>query len=455
MATNTPEPVLGSPQEHIPTCDKHSKRIDMFCEDCDELICSKCAKSKHKDHNWDTLANVASQRRKELQTYLTEIKDVDIQKFEEKKEKILKQEEDNKIQFKNDIRVLQKHFNDVICKLTDIKRSNEKTLKNHLSKTNKQIKYLKSQMDEKKSQLVDTVELIENNSRNMSDFHLIDNLKILKQLQCDIGDNEDPLEYEEGKHFNDFRHTWSIDAIAGSVSVIANTKELLPLGICESVEGGLLVALTDYSEYWEPFTSLVRHMTLTDWAYPHDNLTILSSLGQVKITRRKRSGGLLVTLKDNTTQWMNSDSDSRRLVRHGSLTGDTIREYEYTPDGKTKLFTLPVKVTQNGNSDICVVNWSSRTKGNLVILSSAGHLRSIYSAQTLRWNFLPFDVVCDSLCYILVSGRYNERIHLLGPDGEIIKNLLNENEVNIPTSIYLWKSNLWVGNEDGLVKVFK
>ncbi|XP_062568794.1 tripartite motif-containing protein 75-like [Saccostrea cucullata] len=204
MATNAPESAIGTPQEHIPTCDKHSKRIDILCEDCDEFICSKCVKTEHKDHNWDTLANVASQRREDLLTYLTEIKDEDIPK------------------------------------LTEMKKSNEKTLKNKLSKTNEQIISLKSQMDKKKSQLVDTMEFIENNSRNMSDFHLIDNLKILKQLLSDIKGIKDPLEYDGGKLFDDLHQTWSIDAIADEVGFLQNGEN--PIRTLELPE-------THYSEW--------------------------------------------------------------------------------------------------------------------------------------------------------------------------------------------------------------
>ncbi|XP_062599219.1 uncharacterized protein LOC134260689 [Saccostrea cucullata] len=476
MATNTPESVLGSPQEHIPACDKHSKRIDMFCEDCDEFICSKCAKTKHKDHNWDTLSNVASQRREELLTYLTEIKNEDIPKFEEKKEKILTKERDNKIQFENDIRVLQKHFDNVIRRLTEIKKSNEKTLKNHLSKTNEQIKSLKSQMDKKKSKLVVTIELIENNGRTMSDFHLIDNLKMLKQLRSNIEDIKDPLEYGGEKVFDDFRQTWSIDAVAdevgffqngdnpvrtlevcsedicyiqsflldcfnqinikgknkrkfminlcdicvckngevfftdngnnticqlfplGSVSVIANTEKLLPLGICESVDGGLLVALTDYSEYWEPFTSSVRHMTLT---------------------------------------------------------GDVIYEIGGHPYFQEQLFSFPQRIAQNGNSDICVVDWAY-PRDNLTILSTLGQVKCVYHGGNVTCNnFDPYDVACDSFWNILVTDATNHRIHLLSPSESFLKFLLTKSEMEFPTALSLYKSKLWIGNTKGLVKVFR
>lgn len=49
MSTKHP---LGSPQTQIPMCEKHSMNIDITCEDYDEFICSQCAKSDHKDHDW-------------------------------------------------------------------------------------------------------------------------------------------------------------------------------------------------------------------------------------------------------------------------------------------------------------------------------------------------------------------------------------------------------------------
>lgn len=42
---------LGSAQQHIKTCEKHDLTIDIICEDCDGFICSRCAKTDHKDHD--------------------------------------------------------------------------------------------------------------------------------------------------------------------------------------------------------------------------------------------------------------------------------------------------------------------------------------------------------------------------------------------------------------------
>ncbi|XP_062599672.1 uncharacterized protein LOC134261232 [Saccostrea cucullata] len=166
-------------------------------------------------------------------------------------------------------------------------------------------------------------------------------------------------------------------------------------------------------------------------------------------------GGLLVSLADEESDSYELQSQSRRLVRHITVTRDIIHEYEYQEDGQTKLFTLPFKVTQNSNSDICVVNRTRPAKGELVIMSPAGRMKSVYRGQNLTLNFCPTDLVCDSLCNILVTDLNNKRIHLLSAEGEFLKFLLTENEVNQPFSLSLHKSTLWVGYHTGLVKVFQ
>ncbi|XP_062572809.1 uncharacterized protein LOC134234780 [Saccostrea cucullata] len=189
---------------------------------------------------------------------------------------------------------------------------------------------------------------------------------------------------------------------SGSVSTVISTDPLRPLGICLSVDGGLLV-----------------------------------------------------TLKDNALGLHKLELYSRRLVRHITVTGDVIHVYEYQEDGHTRLFTFPFRVVQNSDSDICVVNLKSGTTGELMIMSASGHMKSVYRGQNLTEVFKPIDVVCDSLCNILVTDIKNKQIHLLSPDGEFLKILLTENDENLPSSLSLYKSTLWVGYQKGLVKVFK
>lgn len=158
-----------------------------------------------------------------------------------------------------------------------------------------------------------------------------------------------------------------------SFSKVFSTAPLMPIGICQSIEGQLLVSLMDtYSERYQP------------------------------------------------------NSGSKRLVRHVSLTGAITSEYEFKGGDQTRLFTLPQRVKQNTNGSICVVNVKSDTKGELVILSVSGSLKSVYSEQNLVNEFSPVDVVFDTHCNILVSDIFNSKIHLLSSDGEFMKYLLTE-----------------------------
>lgn len=186
----------------------------------------------------------------------------------------------------------------------------------------------------------------------------------------------------------------------GSVTTVFSTAPLKPLGICKSTDGGLLVSLSESENF-------------------------------------------------------QSDSHSRSLVRHVTLAGDVIREYEYQEDGQTRLFTAPVRIKQNANTDIYVINLTSGNTSELVILSSSGSLKSVYSGQNLVKKFQPTDVVFDSDCNVIVSNfKTRSQIHLVSPEGKFIKYLLTETEVTDPLSMCLYKSTLWVSDIKGLVKVF-
>lgn len=162
--------------------------------------------------------------------------------------------------------------------------------------------------------------------------------------------------------------------------------------------------------------------------------------------------GLFITLIDDDSEIYHLESHSRRLVRqYVTMSGVVIREYEYHDDGQTRLFTLPGRIKQNGNTDICVLNWTSDDSSELVILSSSGWLKSVY--QGLNKCSLT-DVVCDAYFNILVSDMEYSQIHILSADGKFLEYLLKENEVCRLFSMSMYDSTLWVGDNYGTVKGF-
>uniref|UniRef100_A0A8W8M5C0 B box-type domain-containing protein n=3 Tax=Magallana gigas TaxID=29159 RepID=A0A8W8M5C0_MAGGI len=474
-------------QEHIPMCIKHDLNIDMTCEDCDEFICSQCAKTDHKDHDWKTIPTAGSLRRRELKKTLSKVKENDIAEIDKKMKKASKQKEGNKKCCDSEVSKLQKHYDAIVSKLDEIKKNLETKLVENLERKNAEVSKKKLDLEKKRDHIKDLVEFLEDKHGTMSDYSLIDNLRDLTNLvsntDSDIERGDHSVRYRGGDisegsldsimgqtfDLDDFRVTetdsfqygdeclYVFEAIKKDVCLVraleSECMELINIGnkeveksnvrgddVCVTANGD--VYATDYDN-----NCVVR-------LSPSGSVsTVFSTAPLLPVGICQSTGGLLATLVDDKTKKYHPDSKSRRLVIHVTLTGDVIREYEYQEDDQTMLFTVPWRVKQNGNTDICVVNRTSQSTGELVILSSSGFLKSVYHGQNL--NFNPTDVVFASHCNIIVTDFDESKIHLLSPDGEFMKYLLTENEVPNPYSMSLYQSTLWVGDYQGLIKVFQ
>ncbi|XP_062619771.1 uncharacterized protein LOC134281296 [Saccostrea cucullata] len=478
---------LGSPQEHIVMCESHDLPIDVICEDCEEFICGKCAKTDHRDHEWETLSTAATQRRRNLLKFLRTIKEEDLSGIEEKNEKVTKQIAENIALCDYEIKKLQKHVDEIMARLTEIKKFHKKTLRDNLVKKNEQLNHEKSELDKKKRGIVDTVEFMEENNSTMSDYSLIDNhrelTKMLSELKVHMNEFEHSMRFTRGEIKDDL-----LESMIGKIIDLDNISltqinsfqyEDKIIFLLEAFSEEKCYISEIESEYTgkinkegakeQKFSISPNDMCVTDnsdvYFTDESNMSIncLSPSGSVSTVIstdpllpvgicQSVDGGLLVTLTDGHSYL---ESNSRRLVRHITVTGDVIHEFEYQEDGHTRLFTWPCIVTQNSNSDICVVNITGDTTCELVILSPSGRMKSVYRGQNVTEDFKLSDVVCDSLCNILVTDYNNKQIHLLSPDGEFLKFLLTDNEVNSPFSVSLYKSILWVGYGEGLVSVFQ
>ncbi|XP_061185001.1 uncharacterized protein LOC133193016 [Saccostrea echinata] len=478
---------LGSPLAHIKMCVYHGLRIDIICEDCDEFICSKCAKTDHRDHEWNTLSTAATKWRRDLLTLLTKIKEEDLPGIDEK---ISKQITENKELCDSEIKKVEKHYDEMMARMTEIKKRNEKSLKDNLVRKNDQLNHVKSELEKKRKGIVHTVEFMEENNSTMSDYSLIYNIremtKMLSELEAHVTNCEYSVRYIRGEINDDLFE-----------SLVGKTLDLDDIGVTQinAFQYGsqiiqLLGTLSEDQCYINELNSKYiekvnqqgikepkirikpNGMSVADngdvYFSDDDNYSIgyLSPSGSVSTVIstdpllpmgmcQSLDSGLLVTLRDNVSDIYELESRSRRLVRHITLTGDVVHEYEYQEDGQTRLFTLPDRVTQNNNGDICVVNHTNLITGELVIMPPSGRMKSVYRGQNVTKNFDPADVVCDSLCNILVTVISNKQIHLLNSEGEFLKFLLTDNEVTSPYALSLYNSTLWVGYWKGFVKVFE
>jgi hypothetical protein len=200
MAESKPRLRLGTPQKHLPTCGIHaSELIDIFCENCDTFICTDCAKTDHKDHNWVTVVKAASQRRRQLLRFIQTIKDEKIQHIEDKIQNASIEMKEIEKQGAFELEKLQEHFNVFMMKLTDIKTRHDKTLSDNVIERCGQVNCLKTQYEEQKTALVDMVKLMEENNSTMSDYKFINQHRELSQLVSAVDVNTEickfPLRY--------------------------------------------------------------------------------------------------------------------------------------------------------------------------------------------------------------------------------------------------------------------
>ena len=169
--------------------------------------------------------------------------------------------------------------------------------------------------------------------------------------------------------------------------------------------------------------------------------------------RRTQTGDVLVSLMDGGDHYK-LQSSSRRLVQRITLTGKVLNTYEFREDGTTRLFTLPGRMSENCNSDICVINRTSNYTGELIVLYGDGRVRFTYRGQEGR-KFNPTDIACDPERRIIVVELAKATpLTLVSPNGAFLRFLLSD-MFDYPTTMALYQNTLWVGFEKGAVKLYK
>ena len=367
----------------------------------------------------------------------------------------------------------------------------KKTLRDRLASKNADSSKVRSSLEENKKKVLQRVKSLKENSGAMTDIILLKtHRELTKLLSTDVNSIEKSeflLRYEIGEINEAVLESMMGQTFDAEQITVTETDSFhwsdKPIEVLEAMNEDTCLLAADYDPpYVVQFNKRGKkekqfRIDVNDFCVTDNNKMYVTDLKNTSISRLSPSGsvspvfstdplmpvgicqtmegGLLVTLIDIESDPYQLNSDSRRLLRHVTLTGDVIGEYEYQEDGQTRLFTGPSEVTQNSNTDICVINRTSDFTNELLILSFSGCLKSVYPKQDIKKKLKFADVVCDSYSNIIVSEPFNSSVHLLSPDGTFMRYLLTEKQVNRPSAMSLKKSTLWIGDRNGLVKVFQ
>lgn len=193
---------LKSALEHISMCEKHNFIIDIICKDCDKFICSKCAKTDHIEHDWDTISTAASIKRRGLNEFLDKIQCEYLDKIDEEILKTEKQMDDNQTFCDSQVSKLQKHVDAIVSRIPEMQNDVENTLRARVNSKNAQMNETKSDLEKEKKMVMDLLKFLDENYKNMSDFSLIDNIRDMDNLLAnkisDIPEGKYSMKYKKG-----------------------------------------------------------------------------------------------------------------------------------------------------------------------------------------------------------------------------------------------------------------
>ena len=138
------------------------------------------------------------------------------------------------------------------------------------------------------------------------------------------------------------------------------------------------------------------------------------------------NGNVLISLRDEYSGARTEKS--QRRVKLVSSSGAVLRNYEFEENGTTPLFIHPARVTQNFNADVCVSNEFKDANNQW-----RGHVCVFFEDGGLNFKysghdakFRPIALCCDLLCNLICANELDDTIHVVSAEGSFIKYLFRQ-----------------------------
>ena len=72
IAVKLPVAVTDKPKDK--KCLKHDRSLEMYCDDCQKVLCTRCVHADHRDHNCDYIADIIDKHQQEIDDHLQPVK---------------------------------------------------------------------------------------------------------------------------------------------------------------------------------------------------------------------------------------------------------------------------------------------------------------------------------------------------------------------------------------------
>ncbi|XP_069127309.1 tripartite motif-containing protein 2-like [Argopecten irradians] len=483
------EKVLSSSLARQCTCPEHeNEEMSYVCIPCNALLCDQC-KETHLDHKLEEASTAAKARKEDLsrladgvRSYLPYIKN-NMKKADKEAERLKKDVDKTKQDVLNNADSLKRAI-DAACarKLQGIDETLDRTLSS--------IERFRAEMER--------VYLSMKSLAVMSDqiFDLAPD-GLLLQTNHNISKRLESVPTEIPTCSLESAHTSFEAAAVPQVELLGETKvSVLPIlnfspsdkkvptfycpgrpySICPVSDDEAWV-ICDTSETIQLFSkngAIRQFLKLPGEAndiccFPNGNLFVTELRGRAIWKIGIDNSVTTFTSIDDTVRgiyyfdgnfYVTSKDSSRHAVSVlAKDTGDV--ENEIVQDNGNKIFCHPDRLAVISNGTVCVTDRGK--DGAVIFITSAGHVSSSYKGEGEGKNeghverFEPWGLCVDQHDNIFISDRFNDVIHVLNHDGVFQKYLLNKDDgIRRPLGVAVDNAgHIWVGNEDGSIRVFE
>lgn len=502
-------------------CQEHNDTpVVMFCKTCDQLVCDECIKNSHKPHDLESLNKQSLEDKMQLSQQIPLVKNSTMPGLKEHIKSIGQTKEQS-------AKDLEQLMNKIMTRTTELIKMIEKSRDQMLQSCRKDQERARIFLSDLEEKMTSGIKALELSLASAEEVVKSGNAKGAALIQTRLQLNWDIREYKKRhaqieipEFVSGSSYDHSIDKMIGVFSGGLHLKtrdELLSKALLKAkpfsswrMKPYLVAALplkydirsastvksdtmlmvpvtrqrllitmaangqsreTEMSDHriYDMSQSIGNEFIGTD----ADNKTILKFRLDGSVTEKKelrsiprgihvcKNGEVLMCLCDTID--FKTQRGKRKIVRMDEqlniVNSDDLNNVEYT---------LPDRVVQNDNGDICVIDRIGGGSSRLFVLNKDGTLKFVYPHESPEYDFTATtklkkvsfsDVCCDSFSNIFVADEKNNDIIVLNSDGdEIVRfsKVLKKKGINLvaPSRIVLDRTGkLWIVMQ-GKVLVF-
>ncbi|OWF43697.1 uncharacterized protein LOC110459341 [Mizuhopecten yessoensis] len=492
----------GKSRKVTVVCDKHEDVMAVsYCKLCDGLVCENCVINLHVGHQVEPVANAIETKKQELVEMLDILTENYIPKLHQRiisNTHFRKRYEDRIDELMNEVKTRETKLQSLLQNTT---AAHIATLSNHRKDQKEKSCRVETEWDDRLVHIRDLVKEGHTVCTPGKAFRVVKDLSsTLKSLDAALGELHGTIQTPALA-----RSDISEEVVTDLLGALTTTEERsVDLPQQENLE-----LHTTFKFAKNSIWALETHGDGSAWIAAHEDSTIrlVTKTGVVlrcvtlsakvyDITVNADGNLLISTVHDHHVWQLSSSRDIKRFVKFKDMypcgmfaspnghvfvglvggglrdkhansrqfvvkissTGNVLQRYEKDETGNA-LYSLPYRICENTNNDVCVVDWTDPAEARLVVTDQTGKLNFIYTGfKEDAHAFRPGGLTCTPAGMILICDIYKDFIHVLNKDGQCTMLLNSERLGGLygPCDLSLDPDGfLWVGGCKGNIQCLK